>query len=433
MTENTITIENVGAIEHLEIPVPEGGGIVVLRGLNGRGKTTALSAVDRATGGDASLTPRDGAAKGRVDGLGVKLTVGRNTRRSGTLTVSAIAGADPSVLVDPGIKDPERADAARIQALCRLTGLRATSTLFAAAAASCGLDLDRALDGLNMADPVAVAGKLRRDAQARARDLESQSERVRAGALAGKEAAEASEPLDPKDATDAEAERAALASDVAALAEDRTCHERAERELAKLAAESEALRERLDDVEFKQRQIANARPTWGEKQEQALAQRREAIGALDEKVKAERTRIEAFRRLEEAKLQLAASTKLATDAKRVRDAAQGFDGAITELIGGVVPEGMTIEGGRIMVAYGRPSPTPIAELSSGERWRIALDIAIGAAGEGALLVVSQEAWEGLDPINRADLNTAAKERGVVVMTAEAAAGAVRAEIEGGAL
>ena len=39
------------------------------------------------------------------------------------------------------------------------------------------------------------------------------------------------------------------------------------------------------------------------------------------------------------------------------------------------------------------SATFYADLSSGERWRIALDIAIQAVGTGGLLVIPQEAWE----------------------------------------
>ena len=42
---SSVLIENVGAIDRLTIPVPDGGGVVVLRGPNGIGKTTALDGV----------------------------------------------------------------------------------------------------------------------------------------------------------------------------------------------------------------------------------------------------------------------------------------------------------------------------------------------------------------------------------------------------
>ena len=43
---STVEIVNDGAIEKLTIPVPDGGGIVVMKGRNGSGKTTALDAVE---------------------------------------------------------------------------------------------------------------------------------------------------------------------------------------------------------------------------------------------------------------------------------------------------------------------------------------------------------------------------------------------------
>jgi hypothetical protein len=64
-------------------------------------------------------------------------------------------------------------------------------------------------------------------------------------------------------------------------------------------------------------------------------------------------------------------------------------------------------------------PTYYAELSEGERWKMALDIAVQAVGQGGLIVVPQAAWEGLDPVNRSLIATHAKSSGVVVVTAEA--------------
>lgn len=79
---SSVVIENVGAVKKVEIPIPEGGGVVVLRGRNGRGKSTALQAVQAAARGTGGLPLRDGSAKGRVEGLGVKLSVGKSTRLS---------------------------------------------------------------------------------------------------------------------------------------------------------------------------------------------------------------------------------------------------------------------------------------------------------------------------------------------------------------
>src|SRR5690606_25097574 len=76
---------------------------------------------------------------------------------------------------------------------------------------------------------------------------------------------------------------------------------------------------------------------------------------------------------------------------------------------------------------------PFAELSHGERWRVSLDLAAQGLPRGAVLPVCQEAYESLDPSNRAHIYRLARERGLVLLTAEASAGQLRAEIEGAPL
>ena len=118
-----IVITNVGAIRELAIPIPEEGGVVVLRGRNETGKSTALGAIQRLVDGDAgdvTLTPHDGQKSGSVtsDILGAKLTVGASTRKSGELEVAQIEGTlDLGDIVDPQIADEEAADRKRIRAL----------------------------------------------------------------------------------------------------------------------------------------------------------------------------------------------------------------------------------------------------------------------------------------------------------------------------
>src|SRR5690606_5567099 len=74
-------------------------------------------------------------------------------------------------------------------------------------------------------------------------------------------------------------------------------------------------------------------------------------------------------------------------------------------------------------------------LSEGERWRLALDLAIEALGDGdAVLSISQSAWEGLDGNARRAINEHARSRGTVIVTAEAdheVVGELRAEVFSG--
>lgn len=117
----TIELRDVGPLQHLSIPLPTEGGLVVLRGLNGTGKTHALDAVSALVGAHRKPASRDGSLGAVVEGLGVRLTVGRRSSMSGELEVAALDGEDPSLLVDPGIKGADAADAERVRALLRLS------------------------------------------------------------------------------------------------------------------------------------------------------------------------------------------------------------------------------------------------------------------------------------------------------------------------
>lgn len=81
-------------------------------------------------------------------------------------------------------------------------------------------------------------------------------------------------------------------------------------------------------------------------------------------------------------------------------------------------ERLRVEGGRLVCDTDR-GVEAFGELSPGERWRIALEIAVEQVGEGGLVTVPQEAWEALDSVNRAEIAEIAKQVGVVLLTAEA--------------
>lgn len=119
-----VDIEHTGPIGHVSIPIPADGGIVVLRGANGAGKSTALAAVDALARPASKLaaTVQDGELVGRVAGFGreIRLTAARRTS-SGTLEIAGLDdGLDLEQLVDPGIDDPKAADRRRITTAMRL-------------------------------------------------------------------------------------------------------------------------------------------------------------------------------------------------------------------------------------------------------------------------------------------------------------------------
>src|SRR5262245_51934587 len=122
--KNQISVDDIGPIHHFEFTIPEDGGVVVLKGRNGLGKSNVLRAVDALTTGygKGDLRARDGAVAGQVQGFGVTLRVGRRATRSGELEVLALDSDRFSVIdvLAPPIKDPQAADTHRIKALVQL-------------------------------------------------------------------------------------------------------------------------------------------------------------------------------------------------------------------------------------------------------------------------------------------------------------------------
>lgn len=80
-----------------------------------------------------------------------------------------------------------------------------------------------------------------------------------------------------------------------------------------------------------------------------------------------------------------------------------------------VTDALKVSGGQLVVAA---TGEPFERLSHGEGWRIALEIAANMVGTGGIVVVPQEAWEGQDPINRAEIAEIARAVGILIVTAE---------------
>jgi len=120
------------------------------------------------------------------------------------------------------------------------------------------------------------------------------------------------------------------------------------------------------------------------------------------------------KRLEHAREQ---ATRAEGRAFVFRDAAHATDEVLSSLVGRVTRR-LRVEAGRLVCDTDR-GVEAFGELSPGERWRIALEIAVEQLGRGGIVTVPQEAWEALDPINRAEIAEIAKQVGVVILTAEA--------------
>lgn len=459
-------IENVGPIERLSIPLPD-AGVVVLHGRNGAGKSHALAAVDSLVGGRGRPPCRDGAAKGIIEGVGARLTIGRSSRRTGEAEIMTLEGKlDISQLVAPPIKDEESADRTRIKALIQLSGAIADPNIFSSILPH-GIDIGELVppsDGKED-DPVALAAKIKRALEAEARRHETMAEdaAVKAQAFAQqaepaggesiassmtREQAEAAlqEALVALHSLEAKAEeseqRRARIEKARHSLDDLRAQIPADQSIEGLEAEQASLNEKIQRLQKAlavaqerrqqiRRQLDHARTIDSQikELEKIISEIPEAI--QQEKIEQARREVESAReqhrlailveRQRGIQAQADEQRKIAAlqreYAERLRDAARATDDILSEYVCRVTRK-LRVDGGRLVCDTERGAE-PYAELSPGERWRIALEIAVEQVGRGGLVTIPQEAWESLDPVNRREVSEIAHSVGVVVLTAEA--------------
>ena len=481
---SSVLIENVGAIDRLTIPVPDGGGVVVLRGPNGIGKTTALDGVSALVNGGKPPGLRDGAKRGVIEGLGARITVGLSSRRSGEIEVRSLEGRlDVSDIVDPGIASVEAADARRIRALVAVAGVSASSETFADLVPGGADEIEASVPErvLGSGDVLEIAGAVKRMLESSARKIETQAENAegKARTLAAQAGeVDADQVVDParlqSDFEDAvrrqqeiEAADAAWTKAQATVAEceaglsagtDAVDIDVLRARSKVLAAEFDERQKTLVDLEQQlEAARANLQQTRNDirlvDEQMAAAKRdRERVSALRkmlDEAKAvpsvERNQIESARlcvemareaiergallraaveKKQQATAAFAEVSALRRQAEKLRASAAGTDGILSDLVAKLgVPLSVKVVDGRTrLVTETDRGLIPFADLSAGERWRVALDIAIEAVGVRGLLVIRQEAWEGLDPANRAEIAAHCQKRGAVLLTAEADGG-----------
>ncbi len=461
----TIELTDVGPVEHVTIPLPEGGGITVLRGRNDIGKSVSLEASQRALGGKQTVSRRDGAAgPGKITGPGITLTVGAATRTKGELECLSLEDRlTVAALVDPQIKDPVAADAARIKTLCNLTGVKADISLF---------DNDCACDASTKTSTAAtlveMAASFKRDMEQVARDEEDEAKKLYADANAHQTRADAVDNTAECDgdklqeahtAAVAELTRVTTLRDASneadrTAADSRAAMEKAVayyegktlKELAPICDAARDLAEKLrEQYEIAQQAVTNAvrdakaarnheatMKTWQadlDKADDARAKpfADDIILDCQHDVYNTKEAIEKGAVMRDAKKSADTATAAFEDARaatkaaeRYREAAASTDAVLSCAI---QCEAISVRDGRLVTTCDR-GEVFYAERSRGTRWKIAIDIAVARLRDQdpdapAILAVPQEAWEGLDYQNRAELLAHCLEREVNLLTAEA--------------
>lgn len=487
---NEIKVRNVGPVANLDFKV-EFGKVNVIKGRNGSGKSYTLKTAQALIKGQGTgLQQRDGSIRGELEGFGAVLRLARSVRRTGDVDVVSLEGRfNVADLVDPGIKAPDAADAQRIKALVQLAGGSGADPALFYGLIGGQKDFEHYVSpsATDTDDLVTMAARIKRDLEKHARMASDQAEREVAAAEAARALTVDVDLNGPDDAEKLQAElefaitenqrlnsqaqainrqlltahsaRNQLAdaqASYAGLTVGETARDETNARIASELAASEVAR--LEDLLHVARNEAQKATMQHEKavaalqsvteHEQTLSAWRAAIDdaanvepvepVLLEQAAADvtiaRQALERGTLIRQAKAKLTAATEHMTQAagfRRVsdwlRDAGKATDDVLSDLVGKLGCS-LTVSGGRLMVEHPVRGVTYYGELSDGERWKVALDIAIDAVGPNGLLVIEQHAWQDLDPINRGVIIDHVAQSSVAVLTAECDAGELRAEV-----
>jgi hypothetical protein len=480
MSTRTFEVENIGPVPRAAITIPEDGGVVIWLGVNGSGKTHILDAAQALTSGKkVPLDLRDGAIAGEVSGFGATIHVARRTSYSGELEVNSLEGRfSIADIVEPGIKEPEAADAKRIKALVALSTGDADaqpSLFYELLGGKEEFEAEVSLRTLAAPDITTMAAQAKRDLEAGSRHYGELSIKAKARYEADRQSV-AGVDLNLPDDEKALADGHEIA--VRALARLESDHEHA-LAVKKTADEASAAWRKhppaadytetaewackeadgdvMDALEAEAkaiRELEAARAELRVASENASARRRELVLAqLNQRVISEwHAQIEAAANVEPVPAEVMESARLDVTMSRdaltagaevrrakaklsqslydrdtmreteeksiqLRDAAQATDNVLSKIVARLDCP-LRVSRGRLVTTTDRGEEL-FADLSPGEKWTLVLQIAIRAVGPKGLIVLPQHAWEGLDPLNQKLIDDTVRGTGVVVLTAQA--------------
>jgi len=478
----TVTIENSGAVESIEFQTPEGGGLILLRGANGTGKSHGLDTVKRLLGGDERPTVHDGADKGTAEGWGARINIGPRITKSGHLDVQSIEGKlDLAAFIDPGIDDPASADAKRIKSLLVILDVTGDAALFTPRLIPTPVFESLAVEPSE--DLVEYAGRVKRKLEQGARDNAARAVAHHQKATGLMANATEFGPEQERDSATLQSELEASISEKSRLDQQVKDYSATLRIRADAKAKLDNLPEPMVDLvsaegnlvaatrvreaanaelEEAKRKVASATERYNvathqeQLADQALmaAQRNASmrdsfeailsanppvavseasIAAANATVESARSALElGVKAREYDKAKALADTerqqgKAADEiADLFRSAALGIDSVLSDAVGGL-DIGLFVEKGLLRVKTDRGAE-PIGELSHGERVKLGVRLVASRVGAGGVVVVDQEDWESLDPTNTQEIVAFAHETGVVILSAEASDGPLRAEV-----
>lgn len=484
----TVQIRDVGGIRDAEFELRP--GVNQLTGANGAGKSTAIAAITRAHGGKVPLEPRDGAREGLVTLDGVRLTVKGVVKAEGRAELALADESPIAQLIDPGLKDPDRAAEARIRALVTLVPMPLTPTVVATIAGNADVarevqplvDEGTVTDLLGLAERCRIIGnRLGLEAEKRASEAAGAANAYRAGLDAVREKlglAVDEEPAPAPKPSEAqqEAENAIRRLEVARItgaqraeltaqqAEVRAtlgtkpdptafdqdlqlrqdalmAHERRVQELKdQIAAEQAAIECVKVDVRslVERRKEAEADLVRWERRSEILAKPVEGptpedVQRLDQQATFANQIVERSRMTAQFYEQLGGRNTSDFVAKYAKTEAEVYRAAaqsVTERLGLVLQDtpagGLTVNSGRLAVIEGDRVLDFETRQSFGQRVAHALRLA-AARYAGKIVPISPVFWTALDDDHKAEFAAIAAEHGLYVITEQPADGELRME------
>ncbi|MEE8468862.1 MAG: hypothetical protein V3T22_10415 [Planctomycetota bacterium] len=184
MTTESIKFSGAGGVPDIEIPVSREGGLYIIEGANGSGKSQLLQGIDDLTTGERSMRVKHGRRAGSIEGFGVSIHLGGRTTRRGELDVIGLDGRmDVAAIVDPGFKQRDAANRAVVKSLCRMAGLEPDASRFHHLAPgddeeACKQAFTEMFPTLESDDLVELARKVKDGFDAKARILAGEAERA---------------------------------------------------------------------------------------------------------------------------------------------------------------------------------------------------------------------------------------------------------------
>lgn len=485
---STIEISDVGPIESITIDIPEDkpGGVVLLKGDQGTGKTQAINAIRAVLGKKMRLIPNEKAVdKGKIKLGDRTVTVGGTTTRKGDLEVGTIEERfDINDLIYPAYDDADVRNSHRIKALIDVAGVKPDIAIFYdVVGGKAGMDALLAPKDQETPDLVDLCAKLKRAIEKKAGVEETLVESAESNARAAEGAAAGIDTSKPDEAealtnalTTATTHAATLKQQRTTYSDAKTQAEQARAQLAEheksavdvtkanlvhhdvLAAFKKAsekvveLRAALKDAEAacdtKGAEVRSAKQVLdaAEQAEKAVKGWRDQIAefeklpqpndadivAADTACSLAREAVDDGAEVRMAKSKLADAERYrkdaaahAKEAKRLREQAASVYGVLTKQI----PKGpLYVAAGQLVVDTDDREKEPYDRLSDGERWKLAIPYAVNAVGDGGFLCCPQDAWQHLSPTSQSWVAQFCHDNGVWLITGTVANGPLRSEV-----